>query len=51
MVDALKDPSAATAERIDELRRLDWTDADIMDSMVHGTQMIGMYRLFKALAV
>lgn len=45
---AIDAPDAVEKADIDRLKDLGWTDADIMDALVHGTNMIGSSILMKA---
>jgi alkylhydroperoxidase family enzyme len=44
---AIKSPDAIEKQDIDKLHDNGWTDSDIMDAMVHGTNMIGSSILMK----
>jgi hypothetical protein len=45
---AIDAPDTVEKADIDDLKGLGWTDADIMDALVHGTNMIGSSILMKA---
>ena len=45
---AIKTPDAVTAEDVDNLHQMGWTDRDILDATVHGSGMIGPSFLMKA---
>jgi alkylhydroperoxidase family enzyme len=45
---SIKTPDAVSAEEVDALHELGWTDRDILDATVHGTGMIGPSFLLKA---
>ena len=44
---AIKTPDAIEKRDMDRLHDLGWTDSDIMDALVHGTNMIGSSILMK----
>jgi hypothetical protein len=44
----IKTPEAVSAEDVDNLHAMGWTDRDILDATVHGTGMIGPSFLMKA---
>ena len=44
---AVKTPDAVEKEDVDRLHDLGWTDSDIMDTLAHGTNMIGSSILMK----
>ena len=44
----IKTPEAVSAEDVNMLHELGWTDRDILDATVHGTGMIGPSFLMKA---
>jgi alkylhydroperoxidase family enzyme len=44
----IKTPDTVSAEEVDALHELGWTDRDILDATVHGTGMIGPSFLMKA---
>ncbi|UCF93607.1 MAG: hypothetical protein JSW39_05445 [Desulfobacterales bacterium] len=44
---AVKTPDAVEKKDVDDLHDLGWTDSDIMDALVHGTNMIGSSILMK----
>jgi alkylhydroperoxidase family enzyme len=47
---AIKTPDAVAKEDMDKLHGFGWTDADILDALAHGTNMIGasiMMKTFK----
>ena len=48
VVKATKTPDAVDKEDMDQLHDLGWTDADILDALMHGTNMIGSSILMKA---
>jgi alkylhydroperoxidase family enzyme len=51
VVKALKKPEAVSGEDIENLRELDWTDADIFDALNAASNMIGPGVIMKALKV
>jgi len=44
---AIKSPDAVKQQDMDQLHDLGWTDRDIMDAVVHGTNMVGASILMK----
>ncbi|HDZ89834.1 MAG: hypothetical protein JRF51_03505 [Deltaproteobacteria bacterium] len=44
----VKTPEAVEESDMDGLRRLGWNDRDIVDAVVHGMNMIGPSKMFKA---
>jgi len=44
---AIKTPDAVVREDVDRLHDLDWKDSDIMDALVHATNMVGSSILMK----
>ncbi len=47
---AIKTPETVAKEDIDKLHDFGWTDADMLDALAHGTNMIGasiMMKTFK----
>ena len=45
---AIKNPDTVDKEDTEQLHDLGWTDADILDALTHGTNMIGSSILMKA---
>jgi alkylhydroperoxidase family enzyme len=45
---AIKTPDTVVKEDMEELHDMGWTDADILDALTHGTNMIGSSILMKA---
>jgi succinate dehydrogenase flavin-adding protein (antitoxin of CptAB toxin-antitoxin module) len=45
---AVKTPDLVEKQDVDHLHDLGWTDSDIMDAVVHGTNMIGSSIMMKA---
>ena len=45
---AIKSPEAVAQPDIDQLHDTGWTDRDILDALVHGTNMVGSSILMKA---
>ncbi|THB73630.1 MAG: hypothetical protein D3926_23400 [Desulfobacteraceae bacterium] len=48
VVQVVKDPASTTAEDIQNLRDLGWTDADVFDAVYHAMGMVGAGIMFKA---
>ena len=44
---AIKSPDAVEQQDMDKLHDLGWTDRDILDALVHGTNMVGSSILMK----
>ena len=44
---AIKSPDAVEQQDMDQLHDMGWTDRDILDALVHGTNMIGSSILMK----
>lgn len=47
VVRAIKDPDAIGQEDVDRLCEMGWTDRDLLDAMVHGTNMVAYSILMK----
>ena len=45
---AIKSPDAVEQQDMDQLHDMGWTDRDILDALVHGTNMVGASILMKA---
>jgi len=45
---AVKTPQSVTAEDIDALHKLGWSDQEIFDATYHGASMVGPSILYKA---
>ena len=44
---AIKSPDAVAQQDMDQLHEMGWTDRDILDALVHGTNMVGSSILMK----
>ena len=47
VIKAIKSPDAIAQQDIDQLHDMGWTDRDILDALVHGTNMVGSSILMK----
>jgi len=43
----IKSPDAVEQQDMDQLHDMGWTDRDILDALVHGTNMVGASILMK----